>query len=462
MTARERPRSPSAVLRGSWLGGRARGHPLRLHPPQPQPLPLAVVLGLLLRRDRLAPLRSGAGAGGAGDAAGGAARGRLHRPHDLLGPARLAQPAALLQRHLAPLLPDRDDPAAAAGLGLEDRRRRPVARSPGSRRQVEWLAANRDLEGDGLLWIIQPDESGLDASPKFEPVWGWRANAGRASRCSSAATAGSASTPAASASAAGRSSARRWSTRSGRSRCRRCGRSLGDAGPDRAALGRAARPLPRLGRARPIRPDVVDLGCAGAARPARPSRADRPAPGRGAPARRGGVPHPGRAALGRGLGAELRTRRQPRAATPLLARPDLGQLGLARLARPAAGLVTSAEARAPGQRGDRRGRTAKACASTTTRAPAPASAPGTSPGRPWSPSWPSPTRWQRAVTSTAIWRPCRRSRSSASSSPLLTPSATSARRSRACSPRPTRRSRRSSSTTAPATGTAAVARSYDG
>ena len=42
--------------------------------------------------------------------------------------------------------------------------------------QMDWLAANRDLEGDGLLWIVQPDESGLDASPKFEPVWGWRAN----------------------------------------------------------------------------------------------------------------------------------------------------------------------------------------------------------------------------------------------------------------------------------------------
>jgi hypothetical protein len=43
-------------------------------------------------------------------------------------------------------------------------------------KQADWLAANRDLEGDGLLWIVQPDESGLDASPKFEPVWGWRAN----------------------------------------------------------------------------------------------------------------------------------------------------------------------------------------------------------------------------------------------------------------------------------------------
>lgn len=42
--------------------------------------------------------------------------------------------------------------------------------------QMDWLQANRDLDGDGLLWIVQPDESGLDASPKFESVWGWRAN----------------------------------------------------------------------------------------------------------------------------------------------------------------------------------------------------------------------------------------------------------------------------------------------
>ena len=39
-------------------------------------------------------------------------------------------------------------------------------------RQMDWLSRNRDLEGDGLLWIVQPDESGLDASPKFEEVWG--------------------------------------------------------------------------------------------------------------------------------------------------------------------------------------------------------------------------------------------------------------------------------------------------
>ena len=40
----------------------------------------------------------------------------------------------------------------------------------------DWLAAHRDLEGDGLLWIIQPDESGLDASPQFDPIWGRRAH----------------------------------------------------------------------------------------------------------------------------------------------------------------------------------------------------------------------------------------------------------------------------------------------
>jgi len=37
------------------------------------------------------------------------------------------------------------------------------------------VAAERDLEGDGLLWILQPDESGLDASPQFDPIWGDRA-----------------------------------------------------------------------------------------------------------------------------------------------------------------------------------------------------------------------------------------------------------------------------------------------
>jgi hypothetical protein len=51
------------------------------------------------------------------------------------------------------------------------------AEEPRIAAQVDWLTANRDLDGDGPLWIVQPDESGLDASPKFDRVWGWRANA---------------------------------------------------------------------------------------------------------------------------------------------------------------------------------------------------------------------------------------------------------------------------------------------
>jgi hypothetical protein len=47
---------------------------------------------------------------------------------------------------------------------------------PGIVAHHEWLAANRDLDGDGLLWIVQPDESGLDDSPQFGPIWGGRAH----------------------------------------------------------------------------------------------------------------------------------------------------------------------------------------------------------------------------------------------------------------------------------------------
>lgn len=50
------------------------------------------------------------------------------------------------------------------------------AEEPRIAAQADWLTEHRDLDGDGLLWIIQPDESGLDASPKFDPVWGRRAN----------------------------------------------------------------------------------------------------------------------------------------------------------------------------------------------------------------------------------------------------------------------------------------------
>jgi hypothetical protein len=46
------------------------------------------------------------------------------------------------------------------------------AAEPGIVAHHAWLRAHRDLEGDGLLWLIQPDESGMDALPKFDHVWG--------------------------------------------------------------------------------------------------------------------------------------------------------------------------------------------------------------------------------------------------------------------------------------------------
>jgi hypothetical protein len=50
------------------------------------------------------------------------------------------------------------------------------ALEPGIARHYDWLARHRDLDGDGLIWIVQPDESGLDASPQFDPIWGPRAH----------------------------------------------------------------------------------------------------------------------------------------------------------------------------------------------------------------------------------------------------------------------------------------------
>jgi glycogen debranching enzyme len=41
------------------------------------------------------------------------------------------------------------------------------------RRYHEWLAANRDFDGDGLITIISPFESGMDWKPSYDPVLGY-------------------------------------------------------------------------------------------------------------------------------------------------------------------------------------------------------------------------------------------------------------------------------------------------
>ena len=50
------------------------------------------------------------------------------------------------------------------------------AEVPAIIRHHDWLAEHRDLDGDGLIWIVQPDESGLDASTQFDAIWGSRAH----------------------------------------------------------------------------------------------------------------------------------------------------------------------------------------------------------------------------------------------------------------------------------------------
>jgi hypothetical protein len=50
------------------------------------------------------------------------------------------------------------------------------ASEPRIAKHYDWLADHRDLDGDGLIWIVQPDESGLDASPQFDVMWGRRSH----------------------------------------------------------------------------------------------------------------------------------------------------------------------------------------------------------------------------------------------------------------------------------------------
>jgi hypothetical protein len=44
---------------------------------------------------------------------------------------------------------------------------------PQLRLHYDWLARERDPDGDGLLTVIVPDESGLDDSPKYDEPYGW-------------------------------------------------------------------------------------------------------------------------------------------------------------------------------------------------------------------------------------------------------------------------------------------------
>ena len=146
--------------------------PLRLLAPQPHPLLLAVVLGLVLSRrssgaasTASAPRRSSSSLlnGGSDDGFIGHTI-FWDRPVDL----RRRWTYNIDSRHGAetstiqpPLL------AWAWRIAVGD-----PADEPRIAAHHRWLEANRDLDGDGLLWIVQPDESGLDSSPEVRPGLG--------------------------------------------------------------------------------------------------------------------------------------------------------------------------------------------------------------------------------------------------------------------------------------------------
>ena len=143
--------------------------------PKPEPLPLAVVLGLVLHRDQLAPFRprkitTRAESLLAAQREDGFIGHTIFWNTPLTGRRRftynVTSPNASMTSSIQPPLL-----AWAWRIAVGD-----PATVPGIVRHYDWLSANRDLDGDGLIWIVQPDESGLDASPQFDAVWGRRAH----------------------------------------------------------------------------------------------------------------------------------------------------------------------------------------------------------------------------------------------------------------------------------------------
>ena len=254
----------------------------------------------------------------------------------------------------------------------------------------EWLRANRDLEGDGLLWIVQPDESGLDSSPKFDPVWGQRAH-GRIGFPflihRNRARLGRAADP---------RRRRPGALRGDHQRALgpvapRKRRAVDHPGAGRSALGRAQRPLPRPGPAtgEPV-PISTWAALAPLALPDLPEEIGRRLveehlldPERYWTA----VPPPSVSAQEPSFEPRRWKRRWSRAtgaARPGSTRPGCSGSGCCGSATPSRRTGWRARSAAPSR--------ARACASSTSRSAAKGSARSTSPGRPWPASWPSRTQ----------------------------------------------------------------------
>ena len=193
--------------------------------------------------------------------------GRLHRPHDLLGPAGLAAGGCVYYNVTSRRRrDDRDDPAAAARLGLADRGRRPgrgaadrrpprvAARQPRPRGRRAAVDRPARRVGPRLLAEVRPGLGPAGARAARLPA------AGRAATGGSAGTRGGSATrragalrggdqralvPRAAWRRASRRSPRRWSTGSGTS-----GAGSSSTRRSPAARAQASRPGPPSPRSR--------------------------------------------------------------------------------------------------------------------------------------------------------------------------------------------------------------------
>ena len=165
------------VLRQNWVEGSRGGTPLQLHRAEPRPLPLAVVLGLLLRGDRLAPLRAAPAPGPSwracwrrsGRTASSATRSSGAATSPGCGCSSTTSPRARAEQTETiqpPLL------AWAWRIAVGDPAEEPRIAGTG-RLARRATATSRATACSGSS---SPTSPGLDASPKFEPVWGRRAN----------------------------------------------------------------------------------------------------------------------------------------------------------------------------------------------------------------------------------------------------------------------------------------------
>ena len=313
--------------------GRTRRAALRLHGAEPGPLSLAVVLGLVLHRDRPLAVGSGPGARRARVAAGGV-RGRLHRPRDLLGTAPEPGAPDPLQRRPPQRPDDADDPAAPAGLGMVAGGGRPAARAsprraprvasraPGPRRRRPAVAHPARRVRAGRLAEIRPCVGPVRPGAARVPVAHPPQSPARVRR------------------AAHR---RRRAPRRVRGAHQRdvvavaAGerRAVGHARADRPPVGRGHRPLPRRRPQPPdgafARPGPLHLGHPRSPGASRPPGGDRPAPGRG-DAALGSLPA-GRTTAQRGARRSRAFRPRPLLGpAPLLARALVDERRVAGLA----------------------------------------------------------------------------------------------------------------------------------